>query len=36
MQFLFRVINEQVTKEYSNINDWAKPVLNFIKKGEVI
>ncbi len=30
---LFRVIDGIITKEYHNINNWALPILNFIKSN---
>ncbi len=31
-KLLFRVIDGEITKEYGKINDWALPILQFIKK----
>ena len=33
-QLLFRAINGLITKEYSNINNWAEPILQFIKNND--
>lgn len=30
-QLLFRVAEAKVSKEYATVNDWAKPILEFIK-----
>lgn len=32
-QLLFKVIDGMVTKEYHKINDWAKPIFQFIKNN---
>ena len=30
-KLLFRVIDGNITKQYDYINDWANPILEFIK-----
>lgn len=33
-QPLFRVVDGSIAKEYTQINEWAMPILNFLKESE--